>query len=98
LADIKRFNGYTAVDGSYHANKTAALAHSNEIKVRTALNDVADSMIEKEPELGHTYLKDHLFTHRTELLKALQQTAVLKAPARKKVKKSADTPSTPADF
>ena len=39
MSDVKKFTGYLAIDQSTHKTQAAAVAHSREVKIKTALNE-----------------------------------------------------------
>jgi hypothetical protein len=50
MADVKKFNGYTAIDGTAHSSLKAALAHTTDVKVRAALTGMFASLAPDDAE------------------------------------------------
>ena len=99
MADIKRFTGFIAPDGSTHASLTAATIYTNDLKVKAALADFTLLTPESSKGLCHDDygqvvilikdLPEFLAGHKDDILAAFGQKATLRAPRGTKVKKAA---------
>lgn len=43
MSDVKKFTGFIAIDGSTHTSQKAAVEHSRQVKVQTALKEKFDA-------------------------------------------------------
>lgn len=99
-ADVRRFTGYIAADGSHHATLKAAAAVSLEVKTRAALQEVFGkkstipdpSLLEipegwVEPVISVADLPSFLYDNRTAILAALNQEVSLRKPRKPRTSK-----------
>jgi hypothetical protein len=98
MADIKRFTGFIAPDGTTHSSLTAATNYTNELKVKESLSQFAfavatddeDSTVSITSEGNNAvYVEDlpkFLLENRDAILAAFGQKATLRAPRGSKKK------------
>jgi hypothetical protein len=96
MAEVTKFTGYLASDGSTHHSMKAAVAKTTEIKVKAALKEFSDkhlnatTMIVNEPsESGDGYidLATFLYVYKDAITEAFNQSVILRSPRKPKVKK-----------
>ncbi|OAD82944.1 hypothetical protein ATN89_17145 [Comamonas thiooxydans] len=87
MSDVKAFTGFIAVDGSTHNSRSAAIAHSREVKIKAALQKSFHILTVKNGETGETFnLDEFIYTNRDEIVAALNQevlTRKKRAPNKK---------------
>lgn len=100
VADVRRFTGYVAADGSHHATLKAAAAVSLEVKTRAALDAVfADVTQFTDAEVYRPYEDDDtcviavkdmpkfIYANRVAILAALNQEVSLRKPRKPRADK-----------
>lgn len=107
MAEVKKFSGYTAIDGSAHNTKKEAIEYSRDIKIKAALDAIVTGFVAKNPDESGGYfvpelgvaalLESNLATWLTEnrvtLLAAFNQDVKMRAP--RAPKKPAAPPAAP---
>lgn len=103
-ADIKRFTGFIAPDGSTHDSIKKATDYTRELKIKEALAEFLKVTPETNPGVNkdphgelaiyvHT-LPDFLFHHKADILAAFNQDVLMRAP--RQVKKRVPNAETQA--
>lgn len=99
-AEVKRFSGFIAIDGSTHNSKKAAIEHSTEIKIAAAVLEVAEGVfVARQNAISDVgpllqfgtaeELAEVLLEARAPLLKAFDQQVRLRSPGGGRPKKTA---------
>lgn len=94
MADIRKFTGFQAVDGSFHKTRKEAIEHSDAVKVRASLGEFAAS-VEGEECPEDEAVDEWLYRHRVAISAAYGQKTQLRAAPkgpRKPRKKTAPAP------
>lgn len=96
MADIEKFTGYKAIDGSTHKTAKAAILHTREVKIKTALAStfklpIANATGVTELATGERVVfgqdvPDFLYANRDAISAAFKQDVSLRAPRTKKAK------------
>lgn len=102
MADIKRFTGFIAPDGSTHDTIKKATEYTRELKIKEALADFALVLPEvnvgvaKDGAGNHAvYVSDlpaFLLAHKDDIQAAFNQDVLLRAPRKKRAAKVSLTP------
>lgn len=94
MADIKKFTGFIAPDGSTHKTASDAIAYTRDLKIKEALNIAAQSMhLRNRDDRDHACLypddiAEFLIENMDAIQKAFSQSVVLRDRAKpKKAKK-----------
>lgn len=101
MADVKRFTGFIAIDGSTHTSAKAAIEHSRAVKIQNALKEKFGNLIVAEPvttaEIASedVNLADFIYANREAILAALNQ-EVLTRKKRGPNKPKAEAANEPA--
>lgn len=104
MSEVKAFTGFIAIDGSTHSSKTAAINHTREVKVKTALQTAfgchsvtQDQNGDEEQEGQAKALDVFIYENREAILEALNQEVLTrKKRAPNKAKINGAKPKTPA--
>ena len=108
MSDVKKFTGFIAVDGSTHTSQKAAIEHSRQVKIQTALKEKFGALVVGSHtiiDVGVTeqnpvaWLADFLYENRDSIIEALNQevlTRKKRAPNKAKVKAEPVTEQQPA--
>lgn len=98
MADIKRFTGFIAPDGSTHETLKKATDYTRELKVKEALKDFANIKSEDTPEFQtgvdaegdqFVYVQDlplFLYTYKEKILAAFNQDVLMRKKREPKAK------------
>lgn len=100
VADIKRFTGFIAPDGSTHDSIKKATDYTRELKIKAALADFA-LVTSHNPGVSETdavggnavYVEDlpaFLLAHRADILAAFNQDVLMRAPRQSRAVGKAD--------
>lgn len=94
MADIKRFTGFIAIDGSTHDSLGKATSHTKDVKIKTALEEFAKGVAadpvhftkddRDNDVLYPENLPDFLAAYRVQIMAAYNQTVVMREPRPKK--------------
>ena len=103
MSEVKAFTGFIAIDGSTHSSKTAAINHTREVKIKTALQTAfgihtvtKDQNGDKEL-VAWVALDAFIYENRDAILEALNQEVLTrKKRAPNKAKINGAKPKTPA--
>lgn len=103
MSEVKAFTGFIAIDGSTHSSKTAAINHTREVKIKTALQTAFGSHTVTKDQNGNEELvvtqalDAFIYENRDAILEALNQEVLTrKKRAPNKAKISGAKPKTPA--
>ena len=101
MADIKKFTGYVAQDGSTHNSLKAATDHARDLKIKAALEDfnlvtnaANAGVVEDERGNAVIYAGDlpaFLFAHKADILAAFNQDVLTRKKREAKPKKKHNT-------
>lgn len=100
-ADIRKFTGFIAADGSTHESMTKARAHADDLKIKSALtasfsklNTSQASVYQPDGTDGHVVhendMADWLFANRVAITAALSVRATTRAPRKPRSTKAAN--------
>lgn len=91
--DVRSFTGYIACDGSTHKSAKEAIGHSEQVKIKGALEALAtNAATSSTAPAGVSYderdnrvifvedLPTYLFAHRAEIMAAFSQVVKVRAP------------------
>ncbi len=99
MADIKRFTGFIAPDGTTHSSLTAATNYTRELKIKEALAEFASIKSEDTPEFqtGIDAAGDQIIrvedlplflrVYKDKILAAFNQDVQMRAPRKAKLPK-----------
>lgn len=78
MADVKKFTGFIAIDGSTHTTSKSAVEHSRQVKIQKALADkfsgmCVDSLIATETPEDFVDLPTFIYANRDSILACLNQ-------------------------
>lgn len=90
MADVKRFTGFIAIDGTTHTNAKAAIEHSRQVKTQTALKEKFGNLMVTEGdgavEGEGISLDDFIYANRDMILAALNQEVLTRKKRTPKAK------------
>lgn len=97
MADVKKFTGFIAVDGSTHTTSKSAVEHSRQVKIQKALaekfsNLCVDSLVMTEISEEPVDLPTFIYANRDAILACLNQdvlTRKKRAPNKAKTTEAA---------
>lgn len=91
MADVKRFTGFIAVDGSTHTSAKAAIEHSRVVKTQAALKDKFGNLmvVETGDSEAGVSLDDFIYANRDSILASLNQEVLTRKKRTPKVKVAA---------
>lgn len=108
MADIRKFSGFIAPDGTAHASLAAATVHTRNLKTKQALTGFAETLVGSvdlssdesgNPVIYPDELPDFLIANRDVILAAFNQEVNMRSPRgsrKKKVDPSTITLATTA--
>jgi hypothetical protein len=103
MADVKKFTGFIAIDGSTHSSFKSASDHSRLVKIQSALSEkfsgleVTDTTVPDElPDGDPVSMPDFIFANRDAILAALTQEVLTRKKRTPKTPKAADS-AAPAE-
>ena len=102
MSDVKKFTGFIAIDGSTHTSQKAAVEHSRQVKVQTALKEkfgTCDVLENNRPfheqEGQEVNLADFIYANRESILAALNQEVLTRKKRTPKAKPAVAANDTP---